>query len=272
LGVPGLDLEEGFLDRLLASSFREFEDPARDVLEKNLVDSDVLVFVRLSGELGKELSARTGSRPRWRQALKSHQLGARDFHDVEAFYLEHGTRKLFVVATDCPACRNRIGELIGSVRNLVKVYDLHRGWFGAGTLLHSVTCQPGHPLEIIGRGMNQGNDWFTFSGYMDYLLQAQLPEWLSRVNLDVLTDVGTAKATHSLGTVAFGCRNWDGIKIQDMPSEEGWIKFVHDREGYVFRPVFGPECDPYDYDGYIAIEGNKKQIDTEDVPFVLMTG
>jgi hypothetical protein len=272
LGIPGLDLQEGFLDALLASPFRELSEPPLGVLEKNLVDSNILVLVNPAGELGKKLAVKVAARPHWRQDLKSHQLNAQDFHDVGAFYLEDGTRKLFVIQSDCTACRARLMELIGNVRDLVQKYDLHRGWFGAGTLLHSVTCHPGHPLEVIGKGMNQGNDWFTFNGYMDYLLQTQLPDWLSRVNLNVVTDVGTAKATHSFGTAAFGCRDWDGLKIQDTPTEEAWIKYVQERDGHIFRPVFSPECDPYAYDGYIAIEGNKKQIDTEDVPFVLMTG
>jgi hypothetical protein len=272
LGVPGLDLQEGFLSGLLASSFRELDDPPLATLEKNLAASNLLVFVNRSSELGRRLVAKTASRPNWRQMLGSHQLNAQNFHDVQAFYLEDGERKLFVIATDCAACRERFKALIGSVKDLVQKYDLHRGWFGVGTLLHSVTCHPGHPLEVIGKGMNQGNDWFTFNGYMDYLLQTQLPDWLSKVNLDVVTDVGTAKATHSFGTSAFGCRNWDSLKIQDMPTEEEWIKYVKGRGGYIFRPVYSPECDPYHYDGYIAIEGNKKQIDTEDIPFVLMTG
>ena len=151
-------------------------------------------------------------------------------------------------------------------------YALHRGWFGTGTLLHSVTCQPGHPLEVIAKGLEQGNDWFTFSGYMDYLLQAQLPEWLGKVGLNLVTDVGTGKSSHSLGTVAYGCKNWDGLKIQDIPTEEEWIRFVKERDGHIFRPVYSTDCDAFEYDGYVAIEGNKKQVDTEDRPFILQTG
>ena len=93
----------------------------------------------------------------------------------------------------------------------------------------------------------------------------QLPEWLAKVGLDIAVDVGTGKATHSLGTVAYGLKSYDGLKIQDMPTEEEWIRFVKDRGGYLFRPVFAPDCDKYKYDGQIAIDGNKKQIDAEDV-------
>jgi hypothetical protein len=36
--------------------------------------------------------------------------------------------------------------------------------------------------------------------------------------------------------------------------------------------VYDPSADPYHYDGYIAGEGNKEQIDNENVPFVTTTG
>ena len=44
------------------------------------------------------------------------------------------------------------------------------------------------------------------------------------------------------------------------------------RGGYIFRPVFSAECDPFTYDGMIAVKGNKKQIDAENMPFILPTG
>ncbi len=37
-------------------------------------------------------------------------------------------------------------------------------------------------------------------------------------------------------------------------------------------PSIAPNATSYKYDGYIAIDGNKKQIDGEDVPFILQTG
>ncbi|MCK4747608.1 MAG: hypothetical protein KAT15_11250, partial [Bacteroidales bacterium] len=68
-----------------------------------------------------------------------------------------------------------------------------------------------------------------------------------------------------------GCRDYEGLQIQDM-DKEAWINFAHEKEGYIFRPVYDPESDPYHYDGYVANEGNKKQIDSENVPFITSTG
>ncbi|MGB7294441.1 MAG: hypothetical protein WBC70_02545 [Candidatus Aminicenantales bacterium] len=272
LGIPGLLMQEGFMAVLLSSSPQELQDPAPEEVEKTLPGTDLLVYGSPGSELGERLGHKFPGERDWRAALKSHLLNAAGFRDVRAFCLEKDERKLFVVLADAAEDRDRFRKLLEGVRNVLAKFDLHRGWFGTGTLLHSVTCHPGHPLEVIAAGLNQGNDWFTFSGYMDYLLQTQLPEWLGKVGLDVVTDVGTGKATHSFGSVAYGCKNWDGLKTQDMPTEEEWIRFVKDHDGHIFRPVYSPDCDPYEYEGYIAIEGNKKQIDTEDRPFILQTG
>ncbi len=274
LGLPGLWLSEGFLDGLLSAPFEELDGPTLAGIEKALSESkqNLLIFTTLSSGAGLWISkAGRGGPPPWK-TLKSHQANTKYFHEVLTSVLENGTRRLFVVFSDDESTSARLKKLIHDVIDTLSRYDLHRGWFATGTLLHSVTCFPGHPLEVIGRGMSQGNDWFTFNGYMDYLLQKQLPDWLSKVGLDIVADVGTGKATHSLATLGFGCADWEGLKIQDTPSEEEWIKYVKERGGYIFRPVFAPECDRYKYDGYIATEGNKKQIDNENVPFILPTG
>lgn len=272
LGLPGLVMAEGFLKELLRGPVREMDEPEAAGLEKALDSEDVLLWVKPSTELGKKIAGLLPDLTPWRDKLSSHQLNAKDFREIRAFVLFHGRRRLFAVISDSAPSRARFKELIGNVRDVVAGSDLHRGWFGTGTLLHSVTCFPGHPLEVIGKGLGQGNDWFTFSGYMDYMMQAELPGWLAKVGLDVVTDVGTGKASHSIGTIAYGLRTWDGLKIQDTPTEEGWIQFVKDRGGHIFRPVYAPECDKFTYDGYIAIDGNQKQIDEENVPFILQTG
>ena len=57
------------------------------------------------------------------------------------------------------------------------------------------------------------------------------------------------------------CRPWNHGSV--LPNR---------REGYTFRSVYDPAADLYHYDGYIAGEGNKEQIDNENVPFVTTTG
>ncbi|MBM3311438.1 MAG: hypothetical protein FJY80_08020 [Candidatus Aminicenantes bacterium] len=274
LGVPGLLLEEGFLDGLLSGPFEELREPTLASLGEAVgrEPAHKLVFASALGEAGAALLSKYKAAFPSRAALKSRQFYASGFGLVRAFVLSAGPRRLSVVLSDSPAVQNRVRELVESVIDVVGRYDLHRGWFGTGTLLHSVTCFPGHPLEVIAQGLAQGNDWFTFSGYMDYLMAKDLPAWLAEVGLDVVTDVGTGRATRSLGTLGFGCRDWDGLKIQDTPTEKEWVEFVKSRGGYIFRPVFAPECDAYAYDGQIAVEGNKRQVDAEERPFILNTG
>lgn len=270
LGLPGLDMEEGFLAEYLAGPVRRLDDPALAALEAGLAGPDrpLIVTAPFSSEAGRRLAAMAPpSGP-----AAGRQARAEGYAPVRAFLLRDGAEKLFVVLAEKPEARARYASLLDEAASVVSRFDLHRGWFGTGTLLHSVTCFPGHPLEVVAKGMNQGNDWFTFNGYMDYLLQAQLPDWFGKVGLDVVADVGTGKATHSLGTIAYGLRDWDGLKIQDMPTEEEWIAFVKAKGGYLFRPVFAPGCDRYAYDGVIAVEGNKRQADEENDPFILQTG
>jgi hypothetical protein len=276
LGVPGLALAEGFLSAWLAGERQVLDDPAEADLAKALSGpaARLAVFAPLTKGLGPALMKRLapGGVSLFPIAASAHQRNAVDYHEARAFVLEDGPRRLFAVLADEPGTRDRIRALLAGVEDATGRYDLHRGWFGASTLLHSVTCFPGHPLEVLAQGLAQGNDWITFNGYMDFMLQRQLPAWLGRVGLDIVTDVGSSKASHSLGTIAFGLRDWGGFKIQDTPTEEEWIKFVKDRGGYLFRPVFAADCDKYKYDGQIAIDGNKRQIDGEETPFILQTG
>jgi hypothetical protein len=112
--------------------------------------------------------------------------------------------------------------------------------------------------------MNEGNSWFTFSGYMDFLAQKEIREWLEKVKLPIVAEVG-------YGDV-FGCRDYDGLQVQNMFTPESWINFAHEKNGYVFRKVYDPPSDMFHYDGYIATYGNKEQIDNENVPFITTTG
>ncbi|MCK5105620.1 MAG: hypothetical protein KAR17_22505, partial [Cyclobacteriaceae bacterium] len=160
--------------------------------------------------------------------------------------------------------REKLKKLIDNTVEVIGKYDLHKGWFGAETLLKSVTCTDGHPLDVIAKGMNEGTSWFVFNGYMDFLAKDELNNWMEQAKLPVVTDVGFWPI--------FGCKDYDGLQVQSMFTKESWIDYAHEKEGYVFRNVWDTLADPFHYDGYFATEGNKEQIDSENVPFVLKTG
>jgi hypothetical protein len=262
--IPGLSIQEGFISTLLNSQYILLDQPTLQKVGESAGNNNVLVLTDPDSETGKKLADKLPKKDGWIEKLKSHQFGAKDFTEVNAYYLENGSKKIYIISSKNKELRNKVSELINSTKALLGEYDLHRGWFGAETLLKSVTCTAGHPLEVIGKGMNEGNSWFTFSGYMDFLTQKELENWLAKVKLPVVADVGFGQI--------YGCKNYDGLQVQSMFTTESWVNFAHQKEGYVFRQVFDTAADPYHYDGYIAGEGNKEQIDQENVPFVTTTG
>ena len=264
LKVPGFWMQEGFLKNWLSEPATILNNPGLMELESAAKTGNVLVLIDPTSEAGRKLIEKYPGNDSWKKVLKSYQLEDPELVEVDAFILEDGTKKIFVIASKDPASRIRIKELMENAKKVVSEYDLHKGWFGAETLIKAVTCTPGHPLEIIGKGMNEGNSWFVFSGYMDFLMKDELSGWISRTKMPIVTDVGFSPI--------YGLDDYNGLQVQDMGSKQNWIDFAKKKNGYIFRPVYDNESDAYHYDGYSANEGNKLQIDTENVPFVTRTG
>jgi len=262
--VPGLIMQEGFINNLFSERYAELNQPDLKTLEEAVLKENVLTFIDPDSEIGKMIFEKFPFDNKWPEQLKSHQYNSPDLKRVDAFYLENGERKIFIVSSTDDKTREKVKRLLNNTNSVIQKYDLHKGWFGAESLLKSVTCTDGHPLEIIGKGMNEGNTWFVFNGYMDFLAKDELNNWMKDVKLPVVTDVGFS--------TIFGCKDYDGLQVQSMFTKESWIDYAHDKDGYVFRNVWDTLADPLHYDGYLATEGNKEQIDHEDVPFVLRTG
>ena len=262
--VPGLWMQEGFLMNWLAEPCNMLDNPSLKELSEAANKGNVLVMTDPSSEAGKMLLEKYPGNDSWEKILKSYQFNDPGIIHIDAFMLEAGKKKIFAIVSDDPASRSRIWELMENTKNVISYYDMHKGWFGTETLLKSVTCTPGHPLEIIGKGMNEGNTWFVFSGYMDFLMKDELADWISRTKMPIVADVGYSPI--------YGLDDYEGLQVQDMKTRQSWIDFAHRKNGYVFRPVYDNESDPYHYDGYLATEGNKLQIDNENVPFIIRTG
>ncbi|MEN8203751.1 MAG: hypothetical protein ABFS28_14230 [Bacteroidota bacterium] len=264
MGIPGLLMEEGFLYGLLSGSYKTLEEPDANQLGSALSDGDVLAFVDPGSETGKQLLRELPADWEWPHMLNSHQYGANSLVRADLFRVAHGEHTLYVVSSSDGDTRRSVGALIDQTAKVLGGYDLHKGWFGAYTLLNSVTCTKGHPLEVIGTGMNEGCDWFVFDGYMDFLSKNELADWMDELDLPVVTDVGFFPV--------YACPDYDGLQVQSLFTKESWNEYAHQKGGYVFRRVWDQEADPLAYDGYLAVEGNKEQIDQEDVPFILKTG
>jgi len=274
LGIPGFWMEEGFLATLLGTAVTELDEPEQGELWDALKNGPVLAYMDSETDLGRALEGKLPSLSDFKNSLKSTQFSSEDYLNMRAFVLEKGEGRLFVVSSSSRERRRAVKKLIENVKTVLARYDLHRGWPGVQTRFYSVTCWPYHPLEIIGMAMNQGNDWLTFCGYMDYMLQKDLDGWLDKVGLPFVTDVGSGRAAvlPGLGLLAYGLRDYEGFKPQDMPNVDGFLEYVREKGGYVFRPVYEDALDSYHLDGRIGILGNKEQIDNEDVPFIITSG
>ena len=276
MGIPGLLMQEGFFSSLEASNYTSLREPTPGQLEEALGHGNVLISVDPASEVGKAV---TKDLPPYhemmKERVKSHQYFAKDFVPVSAFVLENGDRKLFVISSSDPECRKKLTDIIRSTADILDRYDLHKGWFGAKTLKKSVTITPGHYLEVMGKGMEEGIDWFVFDGYMDFLAQDELREWVRRVDLPVVADVGSSPI--------YGLDNYDGLQVQGNYTREDYVKFAHDRGGYAFKPAADTSVmgNNLPYDGFITYgggggggtatagyDGNKMHIDNEDVPFI----
>jgi len=265
MGIPGLTMQEGFLNGLLTGPYISMEEPTIQELEQPLQKGNLLVYVSPNSETGRILVGKL-SKNALESRLKSHQYDSGDFAEVNAFILDKGDRHLFVVSSEDQESLDRVKSLLDQTEDVLEKYDLHRGWFGVQTMYNKVTCTPGHPLEVIGRGMNEGNDWFVFDGDLDFLAKDELEQWVNRVKLPVVTDVG-----HS---PIYGCQDYDELQIQSIFDNEVYNSFAREKEGYIFRTVYSPTADKenFHYDGYFATEGDKEQIDKGNVPFLFSTG
>ncbi|MCY1723285.1 hypothetical protein OU798_23245 [Prolixibacteraceae bacterium Z1-6] len=264
LKIPDLLMQEGFLFELFAHLYTSLDNPTLTELENELLKGDVLVLINSTSELGKQLESKAESIFLWAEKLQSYQFGAVDYEKIKAFYLVNGNHRLFVISSDSAEKRHALLQEIESTKEILAQYKLFKGWFGASTLLKSVTCEQGHPLDLIGIGMNEGNSWFIFDGYMDFLAKDEIETWVKEVNLPVVANVGFSPV--------YGCENYEGLQVQDMATKQSWIDYARKKGGYTFRPVYDPESDSFDFDGYIAMEGNKDQIDNENIPFINKTG
>jgi hypothetical protein len=259
IGLSGLDMQEGFLDFILRNDCQVVSRQPKSAWPTG---KPLLLVLDPSSAEAKSFTYKTG----WREQLGPHQLNAVNFTDTKAFVANAGSAKAAVIISADQALAQRLVDLALQAKQLLNMYSLKKGWFAAETLLKSVTCTQGHPLDVIGRGMNEGNSFFTFNGYMDFLMQDELDGWIKKSGLPVVGDVGFSPM--------FGLKNYDRLQVQDMPNKKAYVDYAHSKGGYAFRSVWDPETDTLNlpYDGYIATEGNKEQVDKDETPFVVTTG
>ncbi|MDR1222673.1 MAG: hypothetical protein LBL07_07350 [Tannerella sp.] len=264
LGIPGLRMEEGFVNAFLteAGDCQSLENPTLEALIDAVSRGNVLVFADEASETGKILLKKSAGL--FRKDPANRQARAKDFTALDAFCLKNGNRFLFTVTGSDPEQLTYFRSVLENTRKLLSEYDLKRGWFGAQTLIKSVTCTPGTPVDVIGKGLNEGNSWFVFDGYMEFLAREEIEAWAEESNLPIVVDAGFSPI--------YNCTDYDGLQVQLMFTPQDWIDYAQKKNGYVFRQVYDRDAGHLPYDGYFANAGNARQINGEDRPFVIQTG
>lgn len=273
LGIPGLAMQEGFITGLLKSSYTILREPSVREMEKRSKEGNLLVYATLDSPAGEKLLSLAGHVNSWKNQLSSHQFEASDYSPVDAFYLENGDSKIFVVISPGKKNLEKFNILLDNTSEVLSANDLHKGWMGAKTTYKSVGITFGHPLEMIGEGMNEGNSWFVFGGYNDYKAKNELSEWMDEIGDPVFVDVGSTTLSYISGASCFlfGCDDYVGLQEQDI-TLEAYLEFVRKKNGLIFRQIFDTVADRHWFDGFVAEDGNNEQINNEDVPFVHLTG
>ncbi|MBQ9888912.1 MAG: hypothetical protein IJM41_06690 [Bacteroidales bacterium] len=251
LGIPGMRVQEGFFASVVAGNPSVIVNPSETEISEALKSSSsILAFVEKDSDVAGLLE-------------KKDPMGS-PVMSLDAFVLKHGKKVLNVVLGDAESLKSFKGILTDALE-VVGKYDMKKGWFGAETLIQSVTCTPGDPVDVMGLGMNEGNSWFIFSGYCDFLMRDKLAGWVKEIGDPVVTDVGYAPI--------FGCNDWSSMQVQMMKTAEDWTNFRKAYGGYIFRDVpegglgTGPDCD-----AFFAAPGNARQINTWGKPFAIRTG
>ena len=259
-------MQEGFFNALSGVEYTVLENPSPEEIKAAFKSYDnVLVYADKCSQLGQELSSKA---PAGESSLTSYQAKAEDYAVTDAFVLKNKKKSLFAVV-GTPAKCGLFKEALGYAEQVVESFDMKKGWFGTGTNIQSVTCQPGTPIDVMGAGMNEGNSWFVFSGGYETHSGSKIADWVAETGLPVVTDLGASPL--------FGADDWDGFQSQLMGGRDSWLKLKAEKNGYLFKNV-GPakgERDHTrneDYDGFFAAAGHEKQINTGDKPFVITTG
>ena len=266
LGIPFLQMQEGFLLGLLGEKYGILDNPSEKELNAALdKNKAVLVFAPRDSKLGGKLDKKA---PEYKFKAPSYQLHGGVKDPLKAFVLKKGKKHIYA-AVGKPEDLAVLKDVLEQTQEIADRYDMKRGWFGVHTDIRTVTCSAMTPIETMALGMNEGNSWFVFSGEYERLVKEELERWISESDSGVQAAVGT----HSL----YDCSNWDGFQEQLLRDNQyEYAKERDARGGYLFRPIqdwgdysgTGTEI----YDGYFASGGNAEIVDTCSMPFVINNG
>src|SRR5690606_4551779 len=103
---------------------------------------NVLLITTPNSELGLKMEEISAPEFKWTKDLQSYQYNDPGLETIKAFYLVNGERQLFVISSNSVELSYKLIKLFDQTREVLAEYRLEKGWFGAATLLKSVTCTP----------------------------------------------------------------------------------------------------------------------------------
>ncbi|HBE43084.1 MAG TPA: hypothetical protein DDW27_18135, partial [Bacteroidales bacterium] len=130
MNVPGLWMQEGFIMNWLAEPCTLLDNPTPAELTGAANKGNVLVITSPVSETGKILHAGYQGNIAWKQTLKSYQFNDPALIVIDAFMLESGKKKIFVISSANRASALKVKDLLENTKKVVSSYDMHKGWFG----------------------------------------------------------------------------------------------------------------------------------------------
>ena len=96
------------MNNLLNSKYHILDQPDLKKLEESVLNNNILVLIDPGTEAGKKLSGKLPGMMPGKTRLKSHQLNAEDFTEINAFCLENGAKKIFAISSKSKELREKV--------------------------------------------------------------------------------------------------------------------------------------------------------------------
>jgi len=162
-------IHKGFVDKLAKTNPIVLRSPSKEGLDRALAQGDVLLLAvdrdLVMGEILAKLPEELQSRRN------------------RAFYLQHGQRTLYVIASQTREEVERLFNQIKNAEGIINGYSLHKGLAGVHTNYLVITTEARHnPFALINKALQIGCSWIMVSGYSDWMIPESVNKSLERIH------------------------------------------------------------------------------------------
>jgi len=247
-------IHKGFVDKLGKINPIVLRSPSKEELDKALTKGDVLLLAVDRDLVMDEILAKLPEDLQFRRN--------------RAFYLQHGQRTLYVIASQTREEVERLFNHIKNAEEIIKRYSLHKGLAGVHTNYLLITTEARHnPYALINKALQIGCSWIMVSGYDDWMIPESVNKSLQRIHFPFTFLPGQ----YGTGGVMYGMKLYP--QIQDNTIEQ-CLDWSEKNNGFYFRNLSGAG-DKYStrFSGYIVTTtADQAQIDSLKAPFITNAG